>query len=89
MLYWAAVFFIIAIIAAVLGFTGIALAAAAIARILFFIFLVFFVVALIGGLLRRRTKILQVQTLAPELAMIRKLRSGEYRLSKVSSRSRS
>ena len=39
MLYWAAVFFIIALIAAVLGFGGIAAGAAGIAKILFFIFL--------------------------------------------------
>jgi uncharacterized membrane protein YtjA (UPF0391 family) len=58
MLYWAAVFFIIAIIAAVLGFTGIALAAAGIARILFFIFLVVFIVTLIAGLLKRGSKAL-------------------------------
>ena len=53
MLYWAAVFFIISICAAVLGFTGIAVAAAGIAKILFFIFLVFFLVALFAGLRRR------------------------------------
>ena len=42
MLYWAAVFFIIAIIAAVLGFSvGAATAAAGIAKILFFVFLIF------------------------------------------------
>ena len=35
MLYWAAVFFIIAVIAAVLGFAGVAVAAAGIAKILF------------------------------------------------------
>jgi uncharacterized membrane protein YtjA (UPF0391 family) len=38
MLYWAAVFLVIAIIAAFLGFGGIAGAAAAIAKILFGIF---------------------------------------------------
>jgi len=54
MLRWAVIFFIVAILAAVFGFTGIAVAAAGIARILFYIFLVFFLVALIGGLLRRR-----------------------------------
>ncbi len=47
MLYWAAVFFIIALIAAVLGFGGIAAGAAGIAKILFFIFLVAFVVSLL------------------------------------------
>jgi uncharacterized membrane protein YtjA (UPF0391 family) len=53
MLYWALVFFIIAIIAAAFGFTGIASGAASIAQVLFFIFLVLFVVALIVGLVRR------------------------------------
>ena len=38
MLYWAAVFFVIALIAAVFGFGGIAAGAAEIAKILFFIF---------------------------------------------------
>ena len=47
MLYWAAVFFIIALIAAVLGFGGIAAGAAGIAKILFFIFLIAFVVSLL------------------------------------------
>lgn len=53
MLYWAAVFFGIAILAAVLGFGGIAGAAAGIAKILFYIFLVIFLVSLITGLARR------------------------------------
>ena len=53
MLRWALAFFIIALIAAVLGFGGIAVAAAGIAKILFFIFLVLFLVALVSGLLRR------------------------------------
>ena len=50
---WALGFFIIALVAAILGFGGIAVAAAGIAKILFFIFLVLFVVALVGGLVRR------------------------------------
>ncbi|MFY9804038.1 MAG: DUF1328 family protein [Candidatus Acidiferrales bacterium] len=53
MLRWALGFFIIALIAAVLGFGGIAVAAAGIAKILFFIFLVLFLVALVSGLMRR------------------------------------
>ena len=53
MLYWAAVFFIVALIAAVLGFGGIAAGAAGIAKILFFIFLVAFVVSLLVGVFRR------------------------------------
>jgi uncharacterized membrane protein YtjA (UPF0391 family) len=54
MLWWAAVFFIIAVVAAVFGFGGIAEASADIAQILFFVFLVIFVISLIFGLLRRR-----------------------------------
>ncbi|TVR49187.1 MAG: DUF1328 domain-containing protein [Puniceicoccaceae bacterium] len=53
MLYWAAVFLIIAVIAAVFGFSGIAEASMGIAQILFVIFLILFVVSLLAGLLRR------------------------------------
>jgi uncharacterized membrane protein YtjA (UPF0391 family) len=53
MLQAAAVFFIIAIIAAIFGFGGIAAGATEIAKILFFIFLIVFVVSLIMGLMRR------------------------------------
>lgn len=49
MLKWALTFFIIALIAAMFGFTGIAEGAAAIAKVIFFIFLVLFVGALILG----------------------------------------
>lgn len=51
MLKWAAIFLIIALIAAAFGFTDIARGAAAIAKILFFIFLVLFVVAIVLSLL--------------------------------------
>ncbi|HEY5020184.1 MAG TPA: DUF1328 domain-containing protein [Steroidobacteraceae bacterium] len=53
MLYYAAVFFIIAIIAAVLGFTGVAAGAAGVARILFFLCLIGAAVALVVGGLGR------------------------------------
>jgi uncharacterized membrane protein YtjA (UPF0391 family) len=53
MLRWAVAFFIIALVAAVLGFGGIAAAAAGIAKVLFYIFLILFLVALLGGLARR------------------------------------
>jgi uncharacterized membrane protein YtjA (UPF0391 family) len=53
MLYWAAVFFVIAIIAALFGFGGIAAGAVEIAKILFFIFIVVFAVTLVLALLRR------------------------------------
>jgi len=49
MLYYAVVFFVIAIIAAVLGFGGIAFGAAEIAKILFFVFLVIWLIAFISG----------------------------------------
>src|ERR1044072_8993946 len=53
MLSWALAFFIIAIIAAVFGFTGIAAGAAEIAKILFVVFVGLFLVLLSAGLLRR------------------------------------
>jgi len=49
MLNWAVTFFIIAIIAAVLGFTTIAGSAIDIAKILFFVFLVLAVFSFIFG----------------------------------------
>lgn len=52
MLYWALMFLIIAIIAAIFGFGGIAAAATDIARLLFFVFLVLFVISLMMGLVR-------------------------------------
>jgi uncharacterized membrane protein YtjA (UPF0391 family) len=51
MLYWALMFFVVALIAAVLGFTGIAIAAAGVAKILFVIFLALFVISLVAHLL--------------------------------------
>jgi len=53
MLYYALVFFIVAIVAALFGFGGIAAGAVEIAKVLFFIFLVLFVVSLVVGVLRR------------------------------------
>ena len=52
---WALGFFIVAIVAAFLGFGGIAAGAAGIAKILFFGFLVLAGIALAAGLLRRTT----------------------------------
>jgi uncharacterized membrane protein YtjA (UPF0391 family) len=54
MLYYAVVFLIIAVVAALFGFTGIAASAVGIAKILFFVFLLLFVVSLIVGLMRRK-----------------------------------
>ncbi|HTW93589.1 MAG TPA: DUF1328 domain-containing protein [Tepidisphaeraceae bacterium] len=52
MLYWALVFFIVAIVAAAFGFGGIAAGAVGIAKILFFVFLILFLVSLLFGLIR-------------------------------------
>ena len=52
MLYWAAVFFVIAIVAAVFGFGGIAASATGIAKVLFVVFLVLAGLSLLLG--RRR-----------------------------------
>jgi uncharacterized membrane protein YtjA (UPF0391 family) len=57
MLYYALVFLLIAIVAAVLGFGGIAFAAAGIAKILFYLFLVLFVVSLIVHLARGSARV--------------------------------
>jgi uncharacterized membrane protein YtjA (UPF0391 family) len=53
MLYWAAMFLVIALVAALFGFGGIAASAVRGARILFFVFLVLFVASLLFGGLRR------------------------------------
>jgi uncharacterized membrane protein YtjA (UPF0391 family) len=53
MLYYAALFFVIAVVAAVFGFGGIASGAVEIAKILFFVFLVLFVGSLVWGLMNR------------------------------------
>ncbi len=53
MLYWALAFFLVALIAALFGFTGIAIASAGIAKILFYLFLILFLVSLVMSLARR------------------------------------
>jgi uncharacterized membrane protein YtjA (UPF0391 family) len=53
MLRWALTFFIVALVAALLGFTSVALAAAGIAKILFYLFLILFLVTMAGHLFRR------------------------------------
>jgi len=60
MLYYALLFLVIALIAAVFGFGGIATAATGIARILFFAFLALFLITFIGNLVaaaRRRVSL--------------------------------
>ena len=54
MLYWALMFLVIALVAAVFGFGGIASTAAGLAQILFVIALVLFVVSLFAGFMRKR-----------------------------------
>jgi uncharacterized membrane protein YtjA (UPF0391 family) len=49
MLRWTVTFLIIAIIAALLGFTGVAGASITIAKVLFFIFLALFIISLLAG----------------------------------------
>jgi uncharacterized membrane protein YtjA (UPF0391 family) len=49
MLQWALTFLVIALVAALFGFTGVYAAATDIARILFFVFLVLFIVSLVAG----------------------------------------
>ena len=49
MLYWAAVFFVIALLAAIFGFGGLAASAAGFAKILFFVFLVLALVSFLFG----------------------------------------
>lgn len=53
MLYYAGLFFVVALVAALFGFGGIAAGAVEIAKILFFIFLVLFVVSLVAGVMKR------------------------------------
>jgi uncharacterized membrane protein YtjA (UPF0391 family) len=50
LLKWALVFFLISVVAGILGFTGISVATADIARFLFYVFVVIFLVLLILGL---------------------------------------
>ena len=56
MLRWALIFFIVAIVASVFGFTNIAAGAADIAKAIFFIFLVLMIGALVLGMTLFRTK---------------------------------
>ena len=53
MLYWAAIFLIIAVVAGLFGFGLIASTAVGIAKILFVVFLVLFLISLVLGRRRR------------------------------------
>ena len=50
LLKWALIFFLVSIVAGVLGFTSISVASADVARFLFYVFVVIFLVLLILGL---------------------------------------
>ena len=56
MLYWALVFFVVALIAGALGFGGIASASAGIAQVLFVIFLILLVASLVMHFLGARRR---------------------------------
>ena len=53
MLHYAVVFFVIALIAAVLGFGGVAAGAVGIAKLLFFVLIVMAIVSFVIGLIKR------------------------------------
>lgn len=52
LLHWAVMFFVIAVVAAIFGFSGIAATSVGIAKVLFFIFVVLFLIFLIMGLMK-------------------------------------
>ena len=56
MLRWALIFFVISLVAAVLGFSGISSTAAGMAELLFYVFLILFVGSLLLGLASRGDK---------------------------------
>jgi uncharacterized membrane protein YtjA (UPF0391 family) len=56
MLYYAAVFFLIAIVAALFGFGNLAAGAAGIAQVLFFIFIVLFLISILAHAFRRGSR---------------------------------
>lgn len=53
LLYWAVIFLVVAVIAAVLGFGGLAGVATQGATLLFWVAIILFVVSLVAGLARR------------------------------------
>lgn len=57
MLRWSVTFFLIALAAALFGFTGIAVNAVAIAKVLFIVFLVLFVISIFVPQFRRRANV--------------------------------
>lgn len=55
MLSWALTFLIIALIAALLGFTGVAGVSMGIAKLLFWVFIVLFLVSVVASLIRGKS----------------------------------
>ena len=53
MLYWSLIFLVVALIAAVFGFSGIAAASGGIARVLFGLFLILFIASFVLQMLGR------------------------------------
>lgn len=53
LLYWAILFLVVGLVAALFGFGGVAGTAVEGARLLFWVAIVLFIVSLIGGLLKR------------------------------------
>jgi uncharacterized membrane protein YtjA (UPF0391 family) len=64
MLRWALGFFVVALVAALFGFTEIASGAAWVAKFLFFVFLVAFILTALFGVRRRRLLIVRVRNSA-------------------------
>lgn len=56
MIYWAVVFFVIAMIAGLFGYTGVSGSTTEIAEIIFYLFLALFVASLVLLLIGRRKK---------------------------------
>jgi uncharacterized membrane protein YtjA (UPF0391 family) len=56
MLRWSLIFLVVALVAALFGFSGIAQSAAGIAKVLFTIFIILFGITLLGGALLVRKK---------------------------------
>jgi uncharacterized membrane protein YtjA (UPF0391 family) len=55
MLYWALMFLVVALVAAIFGFGGIASTATGIAQVLFVVAIIMFLVSLFAGYMRRNS----------------------------------
>lgn len=53
MLTWSILFFVLSVIAGLLGFGGIAVASSGVAQVLFYIFIILFLFSLVTGISRR------------------------------------